>query len=274
MSFDDDKLAANVTAFVEQIRAVKPSGVKGHYVKSITLSATMTPGIPVTDVTSRSRVVRSGHAVSCGYGLLTTDYDHEQSHQADGNGRPEGHLRGRPRPGRAERQGPDLPRAINAARSTCARRRSACRWSRTAWPARCSARLGMKVDAESPYWAGRRPVAWGAGSIAELSQDDRRASSRTKNARCTRTRSRSRAPSPTGRKCRSTQALKMPTRAGGDRPRRRPGPGPGQPARRPARRPGGAGRQPDQDDQRKDGRRRRTAAAAAAAAGSASEPAG
>src|SRR5262249_1499987 len=31
MSFDDDKLAANITAFVEQIRAVKPAGVKGHY---------------------------------------------------------------------------------------------------------------------------------------------------------------------------------------------------------------------------------------------------
>ena len=48
MSFDDDKLADNVTAFVEQIRAVKPAGVKGNYVKSITLSATMSPGIPIT----------------------------------------------------------------------------------------------------------------------------------------------------------------------------------------------------------------------------------
>jgi large subunit ribosomal protein L1 len=48
MSFDDEQLAANVTAFVEQIRSVKPSGVKGHYVKSITLAATMTPGIPLT----------------------------------------------------------------------------------------------------------------------------------------------------------------------------------------------------------------------------------
>ncbi len=48
MSFDDDKLAANITAFVEQVRAAKPTGVKGHYVKSITLAATMTPGIPVT----------------------------------------------------------------------------------------------------------------------------------------------------------------------------------------------------------------------------------
>jgi large subunit ribosomal protein L1 len=47
MSFDEDKLAANVTTFVEQIRAAKPAGVKGNYVKSITLSATMSPGIPV-----------------------------------------------------------------------------------------------------------------------------------------------------------------------------------------------------------------------------------
>jgi large subunit ribosomal protein L1 len=48
LSFDDDKLAANITTFVDQIRAVKPSGVKGNYVKSITVSATMSPGIPVS----------------------------------------------------------------------------------------------------------------------------------------------------------------------------------------------------------------------------------
>jgi len=48
MSFDEDKLVQNVTAFVEQIRAAKPAGVKGNYVKSITVSATMSPGIPVT----------------------------------------------------------------------------------------------------------------------------------------------------------------------------------------------------------------------------------
>jgi large subunit ribosomal protein L1 len=48
LSFDEDKLAANITTFVDQIRAVKPAGVKGHYVKSITLSATMSPGIPVS----------------------------------------------------------------------------------------------------------------------------------------------------------------------------------------------------------------------------------
>ena len=48
ISFEDDKLAANVTTFVEQIRAAKPSGVKGNYVNSITLSSTMGPGIAIT----------------------------------------------------------------------------------------------------------------------------------------------------------------------------------------------------------------------------------
>jgi large subunit ribosomal protein L1 len=48
LSFDEDKLVANVTTFVDQIRAAKPSGVKGNYVRSITLSATMSPGVPVT----------------------------------------------------------------------------------------------------------------------------------------------------------------------------------------------------------------------------------
>jgi large subunit ribosomal protein L1 len=47
MSFDEQKLVENVDAFVEQIRHVKPAGVKGHYIKSVTLSATMSPGVPV-----------------------------------------------------------------------------------------------------------------------------------------------------------------------------------------------------------------------------------
>ncbi len=48
MSFDEDKLVANITAFVEAIRAAKPSGVKGNYIKSITVAGTMTPGVPVS----------------------------------------------------------------------------------------------------------------------------------------------------------------------------------------------------------------------------------
>lgn len=48
MSFDESKLFDNITTFVEQVKSAKPSGVKGNYVKSITLSATMSPGVPVS----------------------------------------------------------------------------------------------------------------------------------------------------------------------------------------------------------------------------------
>ncbi|MBL8795157.1 MAG: 50S ribosomal protein L1 [Planctomycetia bacterium] len=48
LSFEDDKLASNIHAFVEQIRSVKPSGVKGNYIKSVTLSATVSAGVPVS----------------------------------------------------------------------------------------------------------------------------------------------------------------------------------------------------------------------------------
>jgi large subunit ribosomal protein L1 len=47
MSFDENKIVENATLFIDQVRAAKPSGVKGHYIKSVTLSATMSPGIPL-----------------------------------------------------------------------------------------------------------------------------------------------------------------------------------------------------------------------------------
>ncbi len=48
LSFDPDKLVGNITAFLDQIRAAKPASAKGNYIKSITVSATMSPGIAVT----------------------------------------------------------------------------------------------------------------------------------------------------------------------------------------------------------------------------------
>ena len=47
MSFDEAKLEGNVTAFIDAIRAAKPAGIRGNYVKSITISSTMGPGIPI-----------------------------------------------------------------------------------------------------------------------------------------------------------------------------------------------------------------------------------
>jgi len=43
-----DAHAPDWTSVLGQVRAAKPIGIKGNYVKSITLAATMTPGIPVT----------------------------------------------------------------------------------------------------------------------------------------------------------------------------------------------------------------------------------
>ena len=47
LSFDSAQLVENVEAFVNHLRSVKPSASKGVFLKSITISATMSPGIPV-----------------------------------------------------------------------------------------------------------------------------------------------------------------------------------------------------------------------------------
>ena len=46
-SFDDDKLVDNLNTFVEAIMKVKPSTVKGAYVKNISISSTMGPGVKI-----------------------------------------------------------------------------------------------------------------------------------------------------------------------------------------------------------------------------------
>lgn len=50
-SFDDAKLAENLKSFVEVILKAKPQTVKGNYVKNISISSTMGPGIKI-DVNS------------------------------------------------------------------------------------------------------------------------------------------------------------------------------------------------------------------------------
>ncbi len=47
-SFDAGKLAENVRAFVEAVLKAKPSGAKGAYVKKVSLSSTMGPGVSVS----------------------------------------------------------------------------------------------------------------------------------------------------------------------------------------------------------------------------------
>lgn len=45
ISFDENKLKDNITAFISTIIKLKPSASKGTYVKSMTISTTMGPGI-------------------------------------------------------------------------------------------------------------------------------------------------------------------------------------------------------------------------------------
>ncbi len=47
VSFGTDKLLANYEAFMEAIQRAKPSGVKGTYIKGVSLSTSMGPGIRV-----------------------------------------------------------------------------------------------------------------------------------------------------------------------------------------------------------------------------------
>lgn len=50
-SFDEDKLLGNIRALVDAINRAKPTGAKGTYVKKMSLSSTMGPGVKV-DVAS------------------------------------------------------------------------------------------------------------------------------------------------------------------------------------------------------------------------------
>jgi len=47
-SFANEKLVENADAFIEHIKKIKPTGAKGTYIKKISLSATMSPGVQVS----------------------------------------------------------------------------------------------------------------------------------------------------------------------------------------------------------------------------------
>jgi large subunit ribosomal protein L1 len=47
MSFSEASLAENLSFFISAIEKIRPATVKGHFIKSITISGTMTPGVPV-----------------------------------------------------------------------------------------------------------------------------------------------------------------------------------------------------------------------------------
>ena len=45
LSFDEAKLAENIRAFVEAVTKARPAGAKGTYVKKVSVSSTMSPGV-------------------------------------------------------------------------------------------------------------------------------------------------------------------------------------------------------------------------------------
>ncbi len=47
LNFSDEQLIDNITTFLNHLRTVKPSAAKGTYIRTVTISATMSPGIRV-----------------------------------------------------------------------------------------------------------------------------------------------------------------------------------------------------------------------------------
>lgn len=56
-SFDTDKLVDNINAFLNTIIKLKPAAAKGTYIKSVTLSSTMGPGIKIDRTLSDLKAV-------------------------------------------------------------------------------------------------------------------------------------------------------------------------------------------------------------------------
>jgi len=46
-SFTEKALTENIKALINEVRRVKPSGAKGNYMKKVTVSSTMGPGIKI-----------------------------------------------------------------------------------------------------------------------------------------------------------------------------------------------------------------------------------
>ena len=58
VSFDEAKLVENIRAFVDAVPRARPPGAKGTYLKKVSLSSTMGPGVSV-DVASRHGELKS-----------------------------------------------------------------------------------------------------------------------------------------------------------------------------------------------------------------------
>jgi large subunit ribosomal protein L1 len=55
VSFAPEKLAENVRAFVDAVNRAKPTGAKGTYLKKVSISSTMGPGVSVDLASATAR---------------------------------------------------------------------------------------------------------------------------------------------------------------------------------------------------------------------------
>src|ERR1700684_3261688 len=56
LSFDPQKLIDNATTVITSLVRAKPSAAKGKYIKSLTLSSTMGPGVPLDSAVADAAV--------------------------------------------------------------------------------------------------------------------------------------------------------------------------------------------------------------------------
>ena len=57
VSFSDEALVENYAAALDEVLRLKPSSSKGRYVKKVTFSTTMGPGVPVDPNRTRNLLV-------------------------------------------------------------------------------------------------------------------------------------------------------------------------------------------------------------------------
>jgi len=46
-SFKEDALSENAAAFIDSVKRAKPASAKGNYIQSVTVAASMCPGLPL-----------------------------------------------------------------------------------------------------------------------------------------------------------------------------------------------------------------------------------
>ena len=56
VSFDEGKLEANLNALLTAVMRAKPAGAKGQYLKGVTISSTMGPGIKIDPLEAQASV--------------------------------------------------------------------------------------------------------------------------------------------------------------------------------------------------------------------------